>query len=252
MSDEEPPSGFELDKIALRVKEGPVRRWEPMLPLWRRMPDCWPEALLDMDAAAEVLGAIELLLWKKVQRICRWDTRCRCQVEDLFTEAKLAAIDHLCRYDGRCRVTTYVGNGVFLAIQRPAKAMRTMVSIPQSHWHLAQYKNSAAFKRAVNRQIFQVHTFPRDDDQHYEPADKRPPFDDRLFEINEHLDKLSTRERDIIIRRFGLNGRKPEMLREVSHRLGITRERVRQIENIALRKMHDPRVKPTTGRKTRT
>ena len=48
---------------------------------------------------------------------------------------------------------------------------------------------------------------------------------------------LNERERFIIIRRFGLFGSKTYTLEQVGDMLGITRERVRQIENIALRKM---------------
>jgi hypothetical protein len=40
----------------------------------------------------------------------------------------------------------------------------------------------------------------------------------------------------IINRRFGLNGQTPETLRSIGDRLGISRERVRQLENKALRR----------------
>jgi RNA polymerase nonessential primary-like sigma factor len=48
---------------------------------------------------------------------------------------------------------------------------------------------------------------------------------------------LSTREREVLDGRFGLHDRDPETLDTLSERLGLTRERVRQIQNEALRKL---------------
>jgi RNA polymerase primary sigma factor len=48
---------------------------------------------------------------------------------------------------------------------------------------------------------------------------------------------LSPREIAILRARFGLDGGSPEKLEEVGQKLGVTRERVRQIQNIALRKL---------------
>lgn len=55
-------------------------------------------------------------------------------------------------------------------------------------------------------------------------------------------DVLSSRESAVLTRRFGLDGGAPETLGEVGRRLGVTRERVRQIENDALRKLRRPAV----------
>jgi RNA polymerase primary sigma factor len=48
---------------------------------------------------------------------------------------------------------------------------------------------------------------------------------------------LGERERRVIELRFGLNGETPRTLDEVARGLGVTRERVRQIENHALKKL---------------
>jgi RNA polymerase sigma factor (sigma-70 family) len=51
------------------------------------------------------------------------------------------------------------------------------------------------------------------------------------------LDDLAPNERTVLRRRFGLEGEPPETLEAVGRRLGLTRERVRQIEAGGLRKL---------------
>ncbi len=58
---------------------------------------------------------------------------------------------------------------------------------------------------------------------------------ERLLE--EWLHSLSGREQEILEGRFGLHDREPETLDVLSHRLGLTRERVRQVQNEALLKL---------------
>jgi RNA polymerase primary sigma factor len=49
--------------------------------------------------------------------------------------------------------------------------------------------------------------------------------------------KLDPREATILRYRFGLDGGNEKTLEEVGAKFGVTRERVRQIQNIALRKL---------------
>jgi RNA polymerase primary sigma factor len=51
------------------------------------------------------------------------------------------------------------------------------------------------------------------------------------------LDDLAANERLVLRRRFGLEGDAPETLETIGRRLGLTRERVRQIEAAGLRKL---------------
>ncbi|MCS7006627.1 MAG: sigma-70 family RNA polymerase sigma factor [Gaiellaceae bacterium] len=59
----------------------------------------------------------------------------------------------------------------------------------------------------------------------------------RSHELMEALAKLKPRQRRVLIERFGLDGVKPRTLEEVGANLGITRERVRQLETRALREL---------------
>ena len=51
------------------------------------------------------------------------------------------------------------------------------------------------------------------------------------------LDDLAANERTVLRRRFGLEGDPPEKLETIGQRLGLTRERIRQIEGTGLRKL---------------
>jgi RNA polymerase primary sigma factor len=62
---------------------------------------------------------------------------------------------------------------------------------------------------------------------------------DLLAKIPSLLKELGEREREIIIYRYGLNGGKEKTLEEVGDKFGITRERVRQLQNLALEIMRD-------------
>lgn len=56
-------------------------------------------------------------------------------------------------------------------------------------------------------------------------------------DVNEIIDGLDQRESAIIRMRFGLSGDRPMTLEEVGEAFDITRERVRQLQNIALKKL---------------
>jgi RNA polymerase primary sigma factor len=54
------------------------------------------------------------------------------------------------------------------------------------------------------------------------------------------LSELALRERKILILRFGLDGNEPHTLEQVGEIFDVTRERIRQIESKAMRKLSHP------------
>lgn len=58
--------------------------------------------------------------------------------------------------------------------------------------------------------------------------------------LEEILNILDGRSKDVIIKRFGLNGQEPMTLEEIGEIYNLTRERIRQIESKALRKLRHP------------
>ena len=105
-----------------------------------------------------------------------------------------------------------------LSLLRRASQRPTSLDAPVSESERTDYGDIIGDERAVN------------------------PFD-ALSDKNMHnqlddlLEVLDDREARIIDARFGLNGRKPMTLEEVGREFGVTRERIRQLQNVALDKM---------------
>jgi RNA polymerase primary sigma factor len=88
-----------------------------------------------------------------------------------------------------------------------------------------------------------------EDDSHLgdfiEDQEAKAPADAAAFELlkeqlEEVLDTLTDREEKVLRLRFGLDDGKPRTLEEVGQVFGVTRERIRQIEAKALRKLRHP------------
>jgi RNA polymerase primary sigma factor len=62
---------------------------------------------------------------------------------------------------------------------------------------------------------------------------------DDLRQVMHLLDKMDPREATVLQMRFGLNDEEPKTLKEIGESLGLTRERVRQIESEALAKLSE-------------
>jgi len=57
--------------------------------------------------------------------------------------------------------------------------------------------------------------------------------------LDQWLSRLNDKQREVVERRFGLHGYENSTLEEVANELGVTRERVRQIQMDALRRLRD-------------
>ncbi|PCJ24781.1 MAG: RNA polymerase sigma factor RpoS [SAR86 cluster bacterium] len=73
-------------------------------------------------------------------------------------------------------------------------------------------------------------------DDHYGPGERFQSFELKKC-LNTWLHQLSEKQREIILRRFGLNGFDADTLENVGKEIGLTRERVRQIQIEALKRL---------------
>ncbi len=107
--------------------------------------------------------------------------------------------------------------------------------------------------RLAGRHISMDAPFSDDDDDSLIdilPSDDQPAPDAGLIqeslrqEINRALSQLSEREAEVLRLYFGLDGQSPMTLEEIGERFNLTRERVRQIKEKAIRRLrHISRVK---------
>ena len=78
------------------------------------------------------------------------------------------------------------------------------------------------------------------EDTTFQSPSAKVEMDDTKRAVNAVLATLSEREADILRYRFGMLGGRTHTLEEIGQMYGLTRERVRQIEDRAMRKLRNP------------
>ncbi|MFO8065039.1 MAG: RNA polymerase sigma factor RpoD/SigA [Spirochaetia bacterium] len=79
------------------------------------------------------------------------------------------------------------------------------------------------------------------EDEGYKPPETEVEEQSLKDDINHVLETLSSKEAEIIQYRFGLNGRSPLSLKEIGDKYNLTKERIRQIEKKALKRLQHPK-----------
>lgn len=218
----------------------------------------------DRDAwTALVCHNIRLAIWGA----CRF-ARSRLEFEDLVQHSLLGVMAAADRFDPsmQSRFSTYAFHWMRQHCQRACEVEATLIRIPSHHHRGLRAYRKRIMRDGVNREILSA-------DNEYEnilrlmsleshdwrkngvygeasleqdPAiilEKDATRKDLSNEIKLILSQSSARDREAVCRRFGLERHQEATLEEIGVSLGITRERVRQIESKQLQKIWEGIVK---------
>jgi RNA polymerase primary sigma factor len=198
---------------------------------------------------------------------------------DLIAEGNIGLLKAVERFSpaADCRFSTYATWWIKQAIRRAITNTVKTVRIPAymvetiAHWKNAATRltaqlgraptveeiareinlspnNANVIKRVINatltatqpvsldllcslNEVIEDRTTPRPDQQFFDDYEKE--------KIRELLDLISEREAQILKMRYGIEDNTPMTLEQIGDVLGLTRERIRQIENEALHKLHE-------------
>ncbi len=99
---------------------------------------------------------------------------------------------------------------------------------------MVEFQEIISLNSSVGDNIYLEDTILNEDSENFENDIINEISKKRIYEI---LDNLEERERDILLRRYGLSGYDIHTLEQVGEAFNITRERVRQIEKKTLAKL---------------
>jgi RNA polymerase primary sigma factor len=211
-----------------------------------------------------------------VMSITRSYTKAGVPLLDLIQEGNLGLIRAVEKFDYKLgfKLSTYatwwIRQSVTRALADQGRTIRLPVHVAEqvrrvqrSRRELAQKLNrdplveeiatDSGFPESRVRELFELVTDPVSletpigdgdsmvadliEDQKSESPDSATTAHAQTADLQAAIDRLQPRMRHVVLRRFGLDGEPPQTLEEVGNDLGITRERVRQLETRALKEL---------------
>lgn len=175
---------------------------------------------------------------------------------DLFQEGIIGLHKAVFRYDAErgIRFSTYATYWIRQSIRKALIDKSRMIRVPQAvqeELRKPECRMNDAEADRVRRILSETMLFSAgdsddsDDRFSFDVRDASPEPDLSLSlhtgriprAVSDALEDLSVRERDVVQRRFGLAGGRPQTLEEIGTHLNLSRERIRQIEREALARM---------------
>jgi RNA polymerase primary sigma factor len=178
---------------------------------------------------------------------------------DLFQEGILGLHKAVFRFDAdrAIRFSTYATYWIRQSIRKCLIDKSRMIRIPQAIQEELRKADSALkpaeadrVRRLMSETVLFSYGESEDSNDRFSFEVKDPTTPELGEELHtgtipqaveEALRDLNTRERDVVQRRFGLAGERPQTLEEIGVHLNLSRERIRQIEQEALARMRKSR-----------
>ena len=150
------------------------------------------------------------------------------------------------------RFSTYAVRAITNHIVKLIDCQRSCIYVPvhaaHSRWAVSRGRDVSDADRARARKVEAAWRVTSLDDRWAEPVVDHE-FEDReeaeaiRDRVRELVRVLPKRQATVIVHRYGLGGVEPKTLSQVGEILGITKERVRQIEMAALERLREERIR---------
>lgn len=174
---------------------------------------------------------------------------------DLFQEGILGLHKAVFRFDAtrNIRFSTYATYWIRQSIRKSLIDKARLIRVPQAVQEQMRKEEPKLARNEVDRvrrimsETVLFSAGESDDSDDRFSFDVRDSSQQELAEtlhtntipvaVGRALGRLNTRERDVVQRRFGLGGERPQTLEEIGSLMNLSRERIRQIEREALDRM---------------
>lgn len=126
---------------------------------------------------------------------------------------------------GRCAEVEEMAEAMKLSLKK-ANAVKKIVEVVNAGFQGDSLEEGAGLNDAIP-------------DSHASLPEEALVSDEEIAKAISLLDNIDKREAEILMLRFGLNGKEPMTLKEIGEKMGLTRERVRQIQRNALTTLNE-------------